>query len=124
MMDAPSAQAAGYSASRIRRRATRDEMEERAEFFISYAQEHGPVTVRGLYYQAEVHGVSGIDKTDNGYDRVQSQVLRLRRQGRLTYELIADATRWMRKPRSFDSMLQAEKSERELLLAWVGEARP
>ena len=29
-------------------------MEERAEFLIPYAEEHGPVTVRQLYYQAEV----------------------------------------------------------------------
>ena len=61
-----------YPASPIKRRkATRAEMEERAKFLIAYAREHGPVTVRGLYYQAEVHGLPGIDKTDNGYNRVQ-----------------------------------------------------
>jgi hypothetical protein len=38
-----------------RRRATSAEMEERTAFFIDYACEHGPVTVRGLYYHAEVH---------------------------------------------------------------------
>jgi hypothetical protein len=36
-------------------------MEERARFQIAYAAEHGPVTVRGLYYQAEVAGVPGIE---------------------------------------------------------------
>jgi hypothetical protein len=47
-----------YKASPIkRRRATFEEMAERAAFLIDYAVEHGPVTVRGLYYQAEVHGV-------------------------------------------------------------------
>ena len=76
-----------YEASPIkRRRATKDEMEERAEFLIDYAEEHGPVTVRGLYYQAEVAGVPGIDKTDNCYAKVQRQVLNLRRAGRLAYE--------------------------------------
>jgi hypothetical protein len=45
-----------YVASQVkRRRATKDEMEERATFLIDYASEHGPITVRGLYYQAEVH---------------------------------------------------------------------
>ena len=107
MMEALSADSAVYTASPIRRRATRDEMEVRAAFFISYAEAHGPVTVRGLYYQAEVHGIPGIDKSDQGYDRVQAQVLKLRRQGRLQYESIADATRWMRKPRSFDSIEDA-----------------
>ena len=39
-------------------------MEERAEFLIDYASEHGPVTVRGLYYQAEVASLPGfLDRT-------------------------------------------------------------
>jgi hypothetical protein len=102
---------ASYPASQIkRRRATREEMEERAAFLIRYAEQHGPVTVRGLYYQAEVHGVPGIDKTENGYAKVQEQVLKLRRSGRLAYQHIADATRWMRKPRSFDDMEEALRS--------------
>ena len=97
-----------YSASRIKRaRATKAEMEERAEFLIDYAETHGPVTVRQLYYQAEVAGLPGIDKTDSGYDKIQNQVLNLRRAGRLDYEHIADMTRWMRKPRSFDGIEEA-----------------
>jgi hypothetical protein len=94
-----------YEASPVkRRRAVRAEMEERAAFYIAYAEEHGPVTVRGLYYQAEVHGVPGIDKADAAYERVQRQVLNLRRNGQLSYALIADMTRWMRKPASYDSV--------------------
>jgi hypothetical protein len=60
-------------------------MEERAKFLLAYAAEHGPVTVRGLYYQAEVAGVPGIDKTELAYGRVQRQVLALRRAGRMPY---------------------------------------
>jgi hypothetical protein len=90
-----------------RHRATSSEMDERAEFLIAYAEEHGPVTVRQLYYQAEVHGLPGIEKTDAGYAKVQRQVLRLRREGRLAYGLVADASRWMRKPQSFVSVEQA-----------------
>jgi hypothetical protein len=82
-------------------------MEERAAFLINYAVEHGPVTVRGLYYQAEVHGVPGIDKTDSSYDKIQRQVLNLRREGRLDYNDIADSTRWMRKPVTHDSVEDA-----------------
>jgi hypothetical protein len=94
-----------YEPSPIKKqRATKSEMEERAEFLIAYAQAHGPVTVRGLYYQAEVAGLPGIDKTEAGYKKVQRQVLDLRRAGRLAYDDIADATRWMRKPRSYDSI--------------------
>jgi hypothetical protein len=97
-----------YDASCVkRRRATRAEMEERAKFLLAYAAEHGPVTVRGLYYQAEVAEIPGIDKTENAYGRVQRQVLSLRRAGRMPYDQISDATRWMRKPTSYDSVSDA-----------------
>ena len=93
-----------YAASPLKRsRGTKAEMEERAAFLVSYARQHGPVTIPGLYYQAEVARVPGIDKTENGYAKVQRQVLKLRRQKRLPYRYIADATRWMRKPTSYDS---------------------
>jgi hypothetical protein len=82
-------------------------MEARAEFLIAYAAEHGPVTVRQLYYQSEVRGIAGIDKTEAGYDRVQRQVLELRRAGRLPYSDIADLTRWMRKPETYDGVKDA-----------------
>ena len=59
---------AAYGASLVkRRRATHDEMEERARFLIDYASEHGPITVRGLYYQAEMRGLPGLDKADTAY---------------------------------------------------------
>ena len=97
-----------YEASRLKRaRATQAEMEERAAFLIGYACEHGPVTVRGLYYQAEVASLPGISKDDKDYAKVQRQVLKLRREGRLSYSDIADATRWMRKPRTHDSVEEA-----------------
>jgi hypothetical protein len=97
-----------YEASHVkRRRATKAEMVERAEFLIEYSEEHGPVTVRGLYYQAEVHGVPGITKDDNDYAKVQRQVLDLRRAGRLAYSNISDATRWMRKPRTYTGVTAA-----------------
>ncbi len=96
---------AAYPASEIkRRRASKDELEERAAFLIDYAEKHGPVTVRQLYYQAEVHGVPGIDKTQSGYNKVQWQVLELRRAGRLAYHRIADMICWMRKPNTHNGV--------------------
>jgi hypothetical protein len=82
-------------------------MAERAEFLIEYARLHGPVTVRQLYYAAEVAGLPGIEKDEAGYARIQRQVLALRRDGRMPYDRIADATRWMRKPRSYDGLADA-----------------
>jgi hypothetical protein len=60
-----------YAASRTKSaRRTSAEMEECARFLIDYAERHGSVTVRQLYYRAEVEGLPGIDKTDNGYDKI------------------------------------------------------
>ena len=100
-----------YAVSRIKRaRATNADMEERAAFIINYARAHGPVTVRQLFYQAVVRGLPGIDKLESGYAKIQRQVLALRRAGRLRYRFISDATRWMRKPDSFDSPQDALRS--------------
>ena len=82
-------------------------MEARAEFLIDYAEEHGPVTVRRSTIRPRSHGLPGIDKTDNGYDKIQAKSLTFGAQARLDYEHIADMTRWMRKPRSFNGVEQA-----------------
>jgi hypothetical protein len=82
-------------------------MEEWARILIAHAKEHGPATVRGLYYQAEVHGVPGIDKDEPEFAKVQRQVLALRRERRLAYQDIADATRWVRKPDTYDGVATA-----------------
>jgi hypothetical protein len=70
-----------YGASPVneRPRATGEEMEERARFLIKYSDQHGPVTVRGLYYRAEVARLPLIDKTETSYRKVQRQVVLLRR---------------------------------------------
>lgn len=97
-----------YQAGRIKRqRATNEEMELRAEFLIDYAREHGPVTVRQLFYQATVAHLPGIEKTEDGYNKIQAQVLRLRREGRLPYGKIADSTRYMRRPATYDGWKDA-----------------
>lgn len=104
-----------YQAGLIkRRRASKAEMEVRAGFFIDYATAHGPVSVRGLYYQAEVFEVPGIDKTESGYNKTQTQCLKLRRAGRLPYATITDSTRYMRRPRTYDGWEDALQSTARL----------
>jgi hypothetical protein len=85
-----------------RHRASQDEMEIRARFLIHYAELQKPVTVRQLFYAATVAGIPGIEKSEHGYAKVQEQVLALRRAGRLSYGSIADSTRYVRKPQTFD----------------------
>lgn len=106
-----------YGASRLkppandnrRRRATSDEMEDRARFLIDYARENAPVTVRQLFYAATVAYVAGITKDDNGYNKVQQQVLELRRSGRMPYWCIADLTRFWRGVTTYNNVDEALK---------------
>ncbi|QCL92903.1 hypothetical protein [Agrobacterium tumefaciens] len=90
-----------------RRRATGAEMEERALFLIAYAYRNAPVTVRQLFYAATVAGVPGISKDDNGYNKVQQQVLELRRSGRMPYWCIADLTRFWRGVSTYSGVDEA-----------------
>ncbi len=103
-----------HEASRInhgndnrRQRATYSEMEMRATFLLSYAANNKPVTVRQLFYAATVAGLPGIWKDDDGYTKVQRQVLELRRSGRMPYGHIADLTRFMRGVETHDSIKDA-----------------
>ena len=97
-------------------------MEERAEFLINYAALHGPITIRGLYYQAEVNRVPGIGKDERGYKKTQKQVLDLRRAHRLPYDHIADSTRWMRKPTTFNGVEDALRETARLYRKSLWEA--
>lgn len=76
-----------------RRRATRAEMEARHDRIVELAAEHGPCSVRHLFYRAVVDGIDGIDKTNNGYMKIQRAVLDLRRNGRIPYSQIVDNSR-------------------------------
>lgn len=65
--------------------------------------EYDVMTVRQVFYALTVRGI--VPKTENGgYRPVQTQVLKVRREGLLPWSFIADATRWQRKPQSWDSV--------------------
>jgi hypothetical protein len=95
-----------YQASRIKRsRATKAEVRERRDGLLEIVGEMQPMTVRQVFYQATVRGL--VEKTEGGYDKVQSDLTLLRRSGELPYGWLADNTRWQRKPQTFDSVEQA-----------------
>jgi hypothetical protein len=95
-----------YQASPVkRRRATRVEREARLYALWKIAKAARPATVRQVFYQATVRGV--VEKSGSGYAKVQTDLVSLRRDGRLPYDWIADNTRWQRKPRSYDGIDQA-----------------
>jgi hypothetical protein len=65
--------------------------------------EYRAMTVRQVFYALTVRDV--VPKTENGgYRPVQAQVLRMRREGLLPWSFIADATRWQRKPETWESV--------------------
>lgn len=104
-----------YATSRVRRaRATRVEMDARRGALVDLAHEHGPASVRHLFYAAVVAGVPGITKSQSGYLKVQRLVLELRREGLIPYESIVDNTRWIRKQRSYGTWQDAVRETARL----------
>ena len=80
-------------------------MAERKIALCEIAADLQPATVRGIFYQASVHGV--VEKSESGYGNVQRALVDLRISGRLPWHYIADNTRWQRKPRSFSDPSEA-----------------
>ena len=64
-------------------------------------QEH-PVTVRQCYYHLVSRGL--IEKTEKEYGWTSRRLTKLRRDGVVPYEWVADNTRWTRKPSTFDGL--------------------
>jgi len=95
-----------YQASPIRRhRATKDEVAARRLALFDIVSEMKPMTVRQVFYQATVHNL--VEKSEAGYTKVQTDLVQMRRSGVLRYDWLADNTRWMRRPDTFDSIEQA-----------------
>ena len=64
------------------------------------------MTVRQCFYRLVASGA--VDKTETEYKRTICRLLtEMRREGELPYSWIADNTRWIRKPRTFDSVEDA-----------------
>jgi hypothetical protein len=95
-----------YQASHIKRiRATKAEVEERREALLEIIDAGKPMTVRQVFYQATVHGL--VEKAESGYAKVQVDLTKMRRDGSLPYDWLADNTRWQRKPTTFDGIEEA-----------------
>jgi len=98
--------AENYRASPIKRlRATKAEVERRRESLHEIVSAMKPMTVRQVFYQATVRSI--VEKTEAGYNKVQTDLVLLRKAGILPYGWLADNTRWQRKPRTFGSVEHA-----------------
>lgn len=96
-----------YEASHIKgkRRASKAEMVARRSALYRIVAHGKPMTVRQVFYQATVHGI--IEKTENGYNKIQRDLVEMRRDGSLPYGWLTDSTRWQRKPTTHDSLADA-----------------
>lgn len=64
-----------------------------------------PMTVRQMFYRMSSGG--HVEKTEEGYKRVQRCLLHMRRKGAIPYHYIADNTRWQRKPKTYSDLEEA-----------------
>jgi hypothetical protein len=95
-----------YGASPIKRvRATKEEVEARRGALFDIVSEMKPMTVRQVFYQATVHNL--VEKTEAGYTKVQTDLVKMRQDRSLPYSWLADNTRWQRRPRTFNSVQDA-----------------
>ncbi len=95
-----------YEANRIkRRRSTKAEVEARRADLYKIVAAMRPMTVRQVFYQATVAGI--VEKTEGGYQKVQTDLVLMRRAGELPYGWLADNTRWQRKPETYGSITEA-----------------
>jgi hypothetical protein len=85
-----------------RHRATHAEVARRRSGLYRIVRDGKPMTVRQVFYQATVRGL--VEKTEDGYRKVQNDLTIMRREMGLSYDWLADNTRWQRKPRTFDGV--------------------
>jgi hypothetical protein len=90
-----------------RRRSTKAEVEARRKALLDIIDDGKPMTVRQVFYQATVRGI--VEKLETGYNKVQTDLTLMRRDGALPYDWLTDNTRWQRKPRTFNSVEDALK---------------
>lgn len=72
------------------------------EAILELQDEYDVMTVRQVFYALTVRGV--IAKEETGYRQVQRQVLLLRREGILPWSFIADGTRWVHAPETWNTI--------------------
>jgi hypothetical protein len=97
--------AASYGASTIkptRHRRTREDLLDIRDAIAAAVAADSPVTVRGVFYRVVAAGA--VPKTEAGYRTVGRLTLAMRREGALGYEEITDGTRWVIRPRTYDSV--------------------
>jgi hypothetical protein len=85
-----------------RARRTRAEIDTIKTAIVTALETDAPMTVRQVFYR--LVSVGAIAKTEAEYKHTVCRLLDdMRRDGTISYVSIADSTRWMRKPTTYDS---------------------
>lgn len=96
-----------------RTRRTKSEISEIANGLLEVLSEYNPMTVRQVFYQMVSRGY--VPKTEQAYKNLVCRLLtRLRLEGTIPFGWIADNTRWMRKPTTYDGMREALEVARKM----------
>jgi hypothetical protein len=77
-----------------RRRLTKVVQAELDAALIDLTRRYHPITVRGVFYRAEVSIPHIVLKDEKGYGLVQRRLVELRKRGDVEYSWITDGTRW------------------------------
>jgi hypothetical protein len=72
------------------------------EIVRAFDEAEPPMTVRQVFYALVSRGA--IPKTEAAYNQTCYHLLQMRRRDLIPYDFISDNTRWMRKPKSYDSL--------------------
>lgn len=98
---------ASYGASPIKReRRTKAEIVTIKQAIYDLLRADNPMTLRQLFYRLVTAGV--IEKTEAEYKTTAGRLLiEMRLDGDVPFDWVADSTRWMRKPTTYDSLQDA-----------------
>jgi hypothetical protein len=99
-----------------RRRLTKVEQARLDEVLLAVIEEMWPITVRGVFYQAEVAIPEIVPKTERGYGVVQRRLVTLRKRGVIPYSRITDGTRIRRGHTRYDRLEDFQVAAAEIYL--------
>lgn len=86
-------------------RRTPQQMDRLKYLLYEIVEEFQPMTVRQVFYQMVSRGA--VEKTEAEYNTTVGRLLvQMRKSGEMPYRWIADNSRWMRKPHSYNSVDQ------------------
>ena len=91
-----------------RKRATKAEMREREDFVAWFVKRYAPVTVRQVFYAATVRYL--VEKTEDGYKKIQKSCLNGRRSGLISYTDITDNSRTFYQVTAYEDLSNAAQS--------------